>query len=665
MLTRRDLLSASAALPLAATATRVLATPVPPSVEEFMRDPSIKDVALSLKGDRIALLGAAPAQAGARSAYVLFVNSQNVEKPLRRVNLGDVKADWIDWANDERVLLSLTLERQGATAAVTGGRLGERGKKPIKAARVVSLGLDNAPPALMFENRRRSLGGNRNLSQIADHTWDDPEHVMMPAWGAERLGLYKVNVLTGAAALVEEGGDRTFGWNTQDGVPVLRYDLNWLGNGVNVLARAPGEREWQKVTELHREDMNGWRFAAWTKEPGVLLVSQRGEGEETRTIRRYDLRTKTMGEVVAGRPDRDVSAPLGTKRGQYLGATFVNDVVEHSFADPALAPHFRALQKFVGPDNNIRIHDISDDSRRLILRVSGPREAGAFYFYDLGARDLVPLGQSKPWLSEDRLAKVEVLKVRTRDGAEIPAYLTVPIGTAKGPRPMVVMPHGGPEARDSLEFDVWAQALAARGWLVLQPNFRGSDGYGRKFAEAGYRQWGRRMQDDVEDAVDQVVAAGRADPARLAVLGWSYGGYAALTVAGLKPDRYKAVVAGAAPTDLLEMLGYERREAGRDSEVFKYWVKHIGDPGRDRDAIQAVSPRRLAGAITAPVLLLHGEGDEVVPVEQSRRMVKALQNAGRKPEYLEIEDAGHGGWEAEDEQRFLEAAVSFLGRRLA
>jgi dipeptidyl aminopeptidase/acylaminoacyl peptidase len=229
---------------------------------------------------------------------------------------------------------------------------------------------------------------------------------------------------------------------------------------------------------------------------------------------------------------------------------------------------------------------------------------------------------------------------------------------------MVVMPHGGPEIRDYLDYDITVQALAAKGWLVLQPNFRGSGGYGKAFAELGKRQWGDRMQDDVEDAVDQVVACGKADPQRLAIFGASYGGYAALMGAVRKPGLYKAVVSVAGDADLIESLAFSRREDGVDSPTYAYWCGSMGDPAKDAELLARASPARRAAEIQAPVLLIHGAQDTIVDPKQSRLMAKALKTAGKPCELVELKGEGHRNWSDDTWKTVLTKVTEFIGKRI-
>jgi dipeptidyl aminopeptidase/acylaminoacyl peptidase len=239
---------------------------------------------------------------------------------------------------------------------------------------------------------------------------------------------------------------------------------------------------------------------------------------------------------------------------------------------------------------------------------------------------------------------MEIVNLTARDGLALTAYLTRPANTA-GKRPLIVMPHGGPELRDTYDYDQLVQVMAAEGWMVLQVNFRGSSGYGRAFVEAGNKRWGDLMQNDIEDALKKVVERGDVDESRLAICGMSYGGYAALMGAVKTPDRYRAAVSIAGVSHLPLMLSYERKAHGWDSLTYTYWSETIGDPSKDRAALLAASPATRAGEIKASILLMHGELDGIVPAEQSRTMRDALQNARKKVDYVEAPAEGHPYWE--------------------
>ncbi|MEQ9315886.1 MAG: S9 family peptidase, partial [Henriciella sp.] len=266
--------------------------------------------------------------------------------------------------------------------------------------------------------------------------------------------------------------------------------------------------------------------------------------------------------------------------------------------------------------------------------------------------------RSRPNIPQDKIGYVEIIEYEARDGMVIPALLTWPAGVQPGEGkdlPLVVLPHGGPEAHDELSFDWMAQIPASRGMLVIQPQFRGSDGFGREFRDAGRGRWGKEMQDDVTDAAKFLIDQGYADPERVCIFGWSYGGYAALAGATFTPEMYKCVIAGAGVSDLPAMLFWEGRETGFDSPVVAYWNNVIGDRREDREKLKDISPVNFADRVQAPLLLIHGDDDDVVPIEQSEVMLKALQRAGKDVEMIELKDEDH--WMSTGEGRMKTAAA--------
>jgi dipeptidyl aminopeptidase/acylaminoacyl peptidase len=219
--------------------------------------------------------------------------------------------------------------------------------------------------------------------------------------------------------------------------------------------------------------------------------------------------------------------------------------------------------------------------------------------------------------------------------------------------------------RDTYDYDAFAQVLAAQGWLVLQPNFRGSGGYGKAFADAGRKHWGDQMQEDIEDAVAQVIASGRADPNRIAICGGSYGGYAALMGAVRRPELYKAVVSIAGVSDLMESIAATKTDDGADAPSYFYWLETIGDPAKDRAMMEAASPALHADRISAPVLLIHGVEDTIVPVKQSRIMNGALKSAGKSVQLLELKGAGHRDLQPEEWEIIYKRSVAHIAKAFA
>lgn len=622
-------------------------TPKPHAVEELLRPSVIRDVALSPDGSRLALAG----KFGGQDNIVAVIEIERFEDPsgVRKFSFGEpgwITPLWVLWANDRRLLVAM--------------RVGIDAGPFIAGRQVQAIDPDGSNPVTLFSGTPLGARHALDLSSVVDITPDDPDHVIMQAWNRNSNDLFQVDINTGAATRLVRGRSSTLGWETEGGTPALRYDVNRRGTELRVYGRdALDPEEWSLITKIRREDVQkGWEFAGDAPGPGTIFVRSRRDTADTYGIYPYDLRSKTMGESVARVPGYDLISTL-TINGEYAGAVYVADTGTYVLQDPKLQSHWNGLHKYFKGKANVRIVEIDKAHTRMLLHVNGPQSPGDYYLYDVARADLTFVASDQPWIEPERLAAVEALKSPMRDGTTITSYLTRPNGAA-GALPLVVMPHGGPEMRDAIGYDPLAQAFAAEGWLVLQPNFRGSSGYGRAFAEAGYRQWAGRMQDDLDDAVEDLVRRGDADPARIVIYGASYGGYAALMSTILTPKRYRAAVSVAGVTDLPKLVAFVRREDGDDSATYEYVLRSVGDPRTDKAALEALSPVMRAADVGVPVLLMHGTADDIVPAKQSEAMERALKKAGKSVRYIAFEGTGHSGWATDDEVRQIEEAIAFF-----
>lgn len=665
MLTRRELAAAMAATSLAAGTASAAETP--PTIEELQRDPELLDAALSPEGGRLAVLRQ-KVSAGKTRAWVQFYDLTDDKKPdAPPTELGEAKVSGIEWANEDRLLVWVVVDTL-PDGKPTGLQY-DWGFYKIPIQRILAVNTDGSQPVILFGGQKSLTRRLFNLARVVDMMRDDPRHILMQLWDPSREAeaLYRVDIYSGEALRIEVGAETTDGWFTQNGVPVIRYDSNRRGTVITISVRAPDETTWKTYRKVRRNELKEIAeldFLAPTPDAGVLLMRAQEPDSDMPVIRRFDTRTLKVGEVFARNTEHPVTDVFVDEAFNPISIGLSDDLASHQFLDRTLAAHYKGVNAYFTHEVSVRPYDISKDHKRLVFFVSGPRQPGAFWLYDVGRAKLEMLGEQKPWLSQARLAPMKPLSVKTRDGAAITAYLTTPIG-AKKPPPLVVLPHGGPELRDQLQFDLFAQTFAARGWAVLQPNFRGSGGYGRAFADLGRRHWGDRMQEDVEDCVAQVMAAGLVDPARTAICGASYGGYAALMGAVRKPDLYKAVVSIAGDSDLVESLAFSRTEDGEDSAAYAYWRASIGDPQADRAALEAASPARRAAEIKAPVLLIHGTEDKIVMPKQSRIMAKALKAAGKSCELIEMKNVGHRDWTTETFRLVLTKASDHIAKAFA
>ena len=667
MISRRHVVAGAIGVPLAFHAATAFAQGGPHTIDELNAPPRDRDAALSPDGKMIAVASTTRISDDKDDARVTIIPADAPDQTVKILPIGDREIQSVTWASDTRLLITLLIPLRRARAE-TGTRLARGGdvyeREPPKARRVLAIDLDGKNSAILFDDGTGKLKEVHDLGQIVDLMPNDPDHVMMVAanYNTRTYCLYKVDVRTGKPDLAELGTLKTATWMCQHGVPVVRYDYNSTGTVQTLYVRPPGATEWKFFRQLRKDEFNKQEFVlvGTTPEPGVLLAVAREGDAGTLALRKFDLKTLGLGETLASRSDRDVEDAVVTRKGQFLAAGFIEDRRTYQFVDPKMAATFRGLNKYLGDVCNVRIFDISEDGNRFLAWATGPREPGTIYFYDRLTKRFDGVGQAAPQLTPERLATVETLAVKTRDGLPVTAYLTVPL--ASGPRPLVVLPHGGPELRDVYNYDRFAQVLAAQGWLVLQPNFRGSGGYGKAFADAGRKHWGDKMQEDVEDAIAQVLATGRADPSRVAICGGSYGGYAALMGAVRRPELYKAVVSIAGVSDLIECLAATKTDDGADSPSYFYWLKTIGDPETDRAMMEAASPALHADKIKAPVLLIHGTEDTIVPVKQSRIMNGALKSAGKSVQSIELKGAGHRDLQPEEWDLVFKRSVEHIAK---
>lgn len=674
-LSRRGLLACAGMAGLVAAAGPAVARQASPHalIDFFVRDP-LRGVALSPSGEKIAFLKENH-EGETHQAFVEVFGVGDLTRPLSRTVLGEFEADKMEWANDERLLISLIqVVASDARVRSEGGSLSDE-RITMASRRMISLDTVNGGAAVLFENQRGALAHAIDLGRIVDLLPDDPDHILMLSWESDRpggviiqasegvAGLYRVNVNTGHAERIERGGPRTVGWHTQAGVPVLRIDVNERGTVETLYSRPAGSREWQTLTRRRLSETTEWSYVGSTDRPNVILVSARAEGEDVASIRELDVTTRQYGPPMATREGRDIEHGVLDDRGVYLGGAYYDDRIVYTLADSRLNAQHRALNGFLGNTHNVRFADVSRDHNRLLINASGPQDAGSWYLYDIARTHIDALG-SRTRLDPARLSATEAVDVPTRDGQTIRAYVTGPLHGRPGP--VVALIHGGPELRDTQDFNYQVQILASQGWWVVQPNFRGSGGYGQAFAQSGWREWGGKMQTDVEDAVAHAIQLKGLDASKVAIMGTSYGGYAALMGAVLRPDLYKAAIGIAGDYDLVDLLNHERdTDDTPDNFVFGVWSNRIGDLQRDRALIEAASPRRRVNEITCPVLLVHGEWDQIVPITQSERMEDALRGAGKSVDFVRVRNAGHGDWVGEVDMELWRRYIAFLQRAFA
>jgi dienelactone hydrolase len=516
---------------------------------------------------------------------------------------------------------------------------------------------------LLGDNAEGALDGTLEFGRIASYLPNDPDHVMLVVDGRYGPSLFKVNVNSGVGVMVEKPRQRISGWWLDvDGRAALRMEH---ANGTIRILRRESEDNWVKVLSYRPNESDEhpeYELLGPSDQTGRFYVLARPDGKDRRGIYLYDVAKESFGDVLYEHPVYDLEAGLVSRDGKRIVSyCYVVHAYTCQFTDPKVESHMRGIRKFFRDTTNVRLVDSSLDDKTMLLNVSGANDAPTYYYYRVDQARIEPLGMRRESMNGRPLPTGAVVKWKSRDGLDLSGYLIRPPGADKATKmPLVVMPHGGPELRSRLEFDSWTQSLAAQGYAVFQPNFRGSDGFGKAFMESGWGEWGGKMQDDITDGLDALIAEGSVDPARVCIVGASYGGYAALMGVAKTPDKYRCAISVAGISDLEALVGWLRSGWADESEGYQHILKMIGNPKKDAARLAATSPALQASAVKVPVLLIHGEDDGVTPASQSERMKKALDKAGTKVEFIRLPQVGHSGWRRKTERQVLSSMHLFL-----
>ena len=615
----------------------------PPPVEDYGRLPALEFVTLSPSGARYAFVVTAGDE---RRLAVSDTNG----KILAVKTVGDLKVRGLSWAGDDHLLVD-------ASATVDLDWRYRVARQELGA--VIVLDLKHRRSFTVFGARgqrqlARAVAGEYGAAQV-DGRW-------YGYFGGYRLGtgevrlpspdLYRVDLDSGDFTLAASGQGQAHGWLVgADGEVAARLLYDEASGAWRLMAGRSGGAE-----IAHGQEPTGevaiLGFGRSTDD--ILLRS--GEADHDR-IQALPLHggpaTGSLDSDHAGAPMFDPASRL------WIGDAGDG---EHQPARLFAADQETRLVSGVSafPGALTRLVSYSTGLRRLIVFTSGQKDSGTYWLVDLDRRSAEAMGGEYPSVTAEAIGPVSWVNWRAADGLPMRGVLTLPPGRVAMNLPLVVMPHGGPEDHDRPRFDYWAQAFASRGYAVFQPNFRGSNGSGNAFRDAGFGQWGRKMQTDISDGVAELARQGIVDPKRACIVGWSYGGYAALAGVTLQHGLYRCAVAMAGVADLPAFLDYQRDANGAVSAATRFWKQYLGVGDGDQRALDDLSPPRLADRADAPILLIHGEDDTVVPIAQSRTMERALKHAGKPVKLITLPSADH--WLLEEPARvaMLKASVEFV-----
>ena len=607
-------------------------------VDSFGKLPDIEDVSISPDGSKLAYAGAVGED------RIISVVTLGGATPPVVLPTGKVKLRSIKWADDSHLIITKSTTSNGGPEI--NGQTAERAQAFVydlirKRLDLIELRDDHYAMNVVLGVPSVRKVGDRKLIYFSTVTFLN---------GHGRRSLYTWDPQTSGIRLVDDGNGELEG-----------YAID--AKGVEVAQIFHKEPAWTLKAKIG----GAWRtlpsVTAPIEQPSVVAVQGdddalliHGEVDGKDGWHSLSLKDGSWSQLEDWGGDGLFSDP---QTGQPLGRVRTNDRSLYTFFDPALDKTWKAILKaFLG--EQVDFVSASDDRKKFVVRVFGPTTGAAYMLVDLKTGQGELIGDIYKSVPPEQVAAARTVTYKAADGLEIMAYLTTPKGRDAKGLPLVVLPHGGPEARDDLAFDWWAQALASRGYAVLQPQFRGYYGFGKAFVEKGYGQWGRKMQTDVSDGVKFLAAQGIIDPKRVCVVGGSYGGYVALAGVTLESGVYRCAVSVAGPSDLKRMLDWEAARNAGSSSTLKYFDRYMGAESKRDPTLAEISPIKFVSEITAPVLIIHGKDDTVVPFEQSQIMVNAMKAVGKSVQFVSLDGEDHWLSRSETRLKMLDATVKFL-----
>ncbi|HEV8484264.1 MAG TPA: S9 family peptidase [Blastocatellia bacterium] len=597
-------------------------------MKDFFRNPEKTAFALSPNGEYLAFM-----QPWEKRLNVFVQRTGSDAAPVRVTSATERNVAGFGWKGNNRIIF---VQDKGGDENYRVNAVNIDGSNPkdltpfekVRAEIVDSLE-DNDAEIL--------VGLNKRLPQVFD--------------------VYRLNVNTGDMQVVAENPGNITGWQTDwDG----KIRLATTTDGVNstlLYRKTEAEKFAPVLTTSFKETASPLFFTFDNK----YVYMATNIGRDKTAIVKYDVENKKELEKIYEHPEVDVSNLLSSKKRKVItGVSYSTEKNHYQFFDRQREALQSDIEKRL-PGYEVVVAGMNKDEDKCLVRTYSDRSLGAYYFYDLKTKAFRKLADVSPWIKEGEMAEMKPIRYQSRDGLTIHGYLTLPKGGAEKGLPVVVNPHGGPWARDSWGFNPEVQFLANRGYAVLQMNFRGSTGYGRKFWEASFKQWGKTMQNDISDGVQWLIKQGIADPKRVGIYGGSYGGYATLAGLTFTPELYACGVDYVGVANLFTFM----------KSIPPYWkpflemlYEMVGNPEKDDALLRSASPVFHVDKIKAPLLVAQGANDPRVNKNESDQMVAGLKARGIDVPYMVKNNEGHGFHNEENRFDFYHAMEEFLGKHL-
>lgn len=602
-------------------------TPPVITAEQFFSTPQKTNFKISPDGDKIAFLQPW------KDRTNLFVYDFGTDDTIQVTSFDSYDLSIYEWGNEKKIIYLMGVDESENfklfSVDISSGR-----KKQLTPA------------------------GNSTVS-IIDNLIDNPDEMIIRLNDRDRriFDVYRIDINTGERKLIAENPGNIIWWLT-DHKGKLRIAVTSDGVNHGILYRDNEDDEFELIKITNFKDFfHPLMFAYDNKD----LIVASNIGRDKTAIVKYDIPEDREKEIIFKHKEVDVEKIIVSEvKQKVVGVTYVTWKNEYEFFDNETRELKKQLNKRLKCDV-MDVSDMSRDERKLIIKTYSDRDRGSLYYFDRDRDYISKLADHSITGNLDDMAAMKPVRFKTRDGLTLRGYLTLPVGRNPDDLPFVIYPHAGPMLRDKWQFSNDVQFLANRGYGVFQINFRGSTGFGKEFWEAGFKQWGLKMQDDVTDGVKWLIKQGIADPDRIAIMGNSYGGFSALAGAYSTPDLYKCCVSRSGILDIKTFLN----SIPAHWDPFKEMLyQTIGDPEDDGDMLKSVSPFYNTDRIKIPVMMAYGARDTKVPLSLVKKTIQKMKENGITVEIMIKDDEGHTFRREANRIEYFERLEKFLAKHL-